>query len=103
MLFIATRPMISLVPSPFNAHGKGSGETRSYSILVPRGQISPRPIRLQKGATSTGKPSLVDCAVFAENYARVHRIDELGTETPMSRITNTAIARIGTTFYGLSY
>ena len=53
--------------------------------------------------TATGKPSRVHCTVYVENYARVHRIDELWTETPMSRTTSTAVARIGTTFYGLLY
>ena len=39
--------------------------------------------------------------VYRENEVRVRRIDELGTESPMSRITSTVVVRIGTTFYRL--
>ena len=50
----------------------------------------------------TGKRSRVNCTVYKENEVRVHHIDELGTESPMSR-TSTAVTCIGTTFYGLLY
>ena len=49
----------------------------------------------------TGKSSRVHCTVYV-NYARVYHIDKLWIETPMSR-KSTAVACIGTTFYGLLY
>ena len=44
----------SLMPSLFIAHGKRVW-WNAYSILVPHGKISLRPIRLQNGATSSRK------------------------------------------------
>ena len=46
--------VLSLVPSLFIARGKRVW-WNAYSILVPRGKISLRPIRLQNSATSSRK------------------------------------------------